>query len=108
MNPGTEGSGRTESPTNQLLSVADVAKLLQRSTSTVYRMIKRNRLLFVRDGRRLFVHLDSVVPAGGANDWAQDTGAAEAEPSSRQKRGEGQRELHIRPLFRPSIVLYVY
>jgi len=50
---------------NDLLTVADMAEVLQVSTRTIYRLIESGELCSVRIGRRLYFPKDAMVTALG-------------------------------------------
>jgi excisionase family DNA binding protein len=91
-----------------MLSVAATAVKLGRSTSSIYRMIHKQRIPFVRDGRRLFIERAAVEamiplrPATSARDFSET-----ATPSVPSGSGRGQRDLPVPAPLGPRVVFFV-
>jgi len=102
-----------EQTTGRLLSVSTAAEKLGRSKWVIYGMIRRNRITYVRKGRRVFVDAEvvrAIAPAiepeqPALTDESRLNEAGRLAPS--QPPGTGQRELTI-PCARPRVVFLVY
>jgi excisionase family DNA binding protein len=92
-----------------LLSVSTAADTLGRSKWAVYGLIRRNRISYVRKGRRLFLEaavIQARIPAGQAepDHIASEPLATSAVPGT----WEGQRELPISEFRGPHSVFICY
>jgi excisionase family DNA binding protein len=98
---------RSQAP-GGMLSIATAAALLGRSKSTVYRMVRRNRIRHVREGRRVFIEATALDPMVRTDQAKPTPDAPESPaPSAVVGTGQGQRELTIPPRFGPSVVFIV-